>query len=126
MIAATTPNGSAISMIFFSSMRLITPTVFIGLMNSWTRCDANRFFCDLVGDDAEARLFDGEARERLGLRRHGRGHGIDDGVDLGLRELGEDELRVFRAARERARFGNGSEIFVGLRGSGDGSHRLRP
>ena len=33
-LAATTPNGSAISMTFLSSMRLITPTVFIGLMNS--------------------------------------------------------------------------------------------
>ena len=32
--AATTPNGSAISMTFRSSIRLMTPTVFIGLMNS--------------------------------------------------------------------------------------------
>ena len=45
--AATTPNGSAISTIFRSSMRLTTPTVFIGRMNSNTRCDANRFFWTL-------------------------------------------------------------------------------
>ncbi len=33
MIAATTPNGSAISMTLVASMRRRTPTVFIGLMN---------------------------------------------------------------------------------------------
>jgi hypothetical protein len=33
-IAATTPNGSAISTTFRSSIRLTTPTVFIGAMNS--------------------------------------------------------------------------------------------
>jgi hypothetical protein len=32
--AATTPNGSAISTIFLSSMRFTTPTVRMGLMNS--------------------------------------------------------------------------------------------
>ncbi len=31
-MAATTPNGSAISMTFRSSMRRTTPTVFIGRM----------------------------------------------------------------------------------------------
>ena len=33
-MAATTPNGSAISTIFFSSIRLTTPTVRIGRMKS--------------------------------------------------------------------------------------------
>ena len=46
-MAATTPNGSAISTIFRSSMRLTTPTVFIGAMNSYTRRDENRFFWTL-------------------------------------------------------------------------------
>ena len=45
--AATTPNGSAISMIFLSSIRLTTPTVRIGRMNSNTRCEAKRFFWTL-------------------------------------------------------------------------------
>ena len=62
-------------------------------------------------------LFHGEARERLGLRRDGRGHRVDDRVDLRLRELREDELRLLGAARQRACLGNRSEIFVGLRGS---------
>jgi hypothetical protein len=42
--AATTPKGSAISTIFRSSMRLTTPTVFIGRMNSKTCLEANKFF----------------------------------------------------------------------------------
>src|SRR5688572_6026409 len=45
--AQTTPNGSAISMTFLSSMRLTTPTVFIGLMKSYTCLDENRFFWTL-------------------------------------------------------------------------------
>ena len=58
---------------------------------------------DLVGDDAVAGLFDGQARERFGVRRDGGGHGIDDGVDLGLRKLGEDELAPAFARRASAR-----------------------
>src|SRR5690349_12831036 len=42
--AATTPKGSAISMIFRSSMRFTTPTVFMGRMNAYTCFDENRFF----------------------------------------------------------------------------------
>ena len=43
-IAATTPNGSAISTMRLSSMRFTTPTVFIGRMKSYTWREANRFF----------------------------------------------------------------------------------
>src|SRR5688572_5959800 len=46
-MAATTPNGSAISTTLRSSSRPITPTVFIGLMKSYTCCDPNRFFWTL-------------------------------------------------------------------------------
>ena len=45
--AATTPNGSAISTIFLSSIRLTTPTVRIGRMNSYTWREPNRFFWTL-------------------------------------------------------------------------------
>ena len=72
-------------------------------------------FLDLVGDDAEAGLFDGESGQRFGLRRDRRGHGVDDGIDLCLRELGEDGLRLFRAARKRAGLGDGRQVLVGLR-----------
>jgi hypothetical protein len=83
---------------------LITPTVVIGLMNSWTRRE--KILLGLVGDDAEARLLHGQPGERLGVWRHGRGHGVDDRIHLCLRKLGEDELRVLRAPRERACLGN--------------------
>ena len=43
-IAATTPNGSAISRIFRSSSRRMTPTVLSGRMNRCTSRAANRFF----------------------------------------------------------------------------------
>ena len=43
-IAATTPKGSAISMILRASSRRSTPTVRMGRMNSYTRSAANRFF----------------------------------------------------------------------------------
>ena len=77
---------------------------------------------DLVGDDAEAGFFDGQAGERFGLRRDRRGHRVDDGVDLRLGKLGEDELRFLGAARQRARLGDGREIFVRLRRCCGGSH----
>ena len=109
-------------MTFLSSLRRITPTVFIGLMNSCTRWRREQVLLDLVGDDAEAGLFDGEARQRLGVRRDRRGHGVDDGVDLRLGELGEDGLRALRAARQRARLGNRCEVFVGLAVKLSGSH----
>ena len=57
---------------------------------------------NLVGDDAVGRLFDRQARERLGVRRGGRRHGVDDGVDLGLGELARGRsCACSRAARER-------------------------
>jgi hypothetical protein len=46
-MAATTPNGSAISTTRRSSCRATTPTVFIGRMNACTSRAANRFFSSL-------------------------------------------------------------------------------
>ncbi|MEZ5420148.1 MAG: hypothetical protein R2708_22780 [Vicinamibacterales bacterium] len=46
-IAATTPNGSAISTIFRSSCRATTPTVVIGRMKACTSRAANRFLATL-------------------------------------------------------------------------------
>ena len=74
---------------------------------------------DLVGDHAEAGLLDGEARQRLRLRRHRRGHGVDDGVDAFLGELGELGLRLPRTAGELAGLLDGGEIAIGAPG---GSH----
>ena len=48
---------------------------------------------DLVGDDAVAGFFVGEAGQRLGLGGGGGGHRVDDGVDLLLGELGERRAR---------------------------------
>ena len=68
---------------------------------------------DLVGDHAKAGFFDGQPREGLGVRPHGGGHLIHDGVDLDLREFSQHRLRGFCAARERARLGDGGEITIG-------------
>ena len=46
-IAATGPNGSAISTTRRSSWRAITPAVAIGRMKAWTLRAANRFFWTL-------------------------------------------------------------------------------
>ena len=73
---------------------------------------------DLVGGDAEAGLFVGELGERFALRRDGRRHGVDDGVDLGLRQLGELALRDLRARDEVARLAHRRQIGVGGSGSG--------
>ena len=114
--AATTPNGSAISM---------TWRVFVarddadGLHRPDELVDAlggEQVLLDLVGDDAVAGFLDGEPRERLGLRRGGRGHRVDDGVDLLLGELGELEPCLLRAPRERARFGDRGEIAIDCEG----------
>ena len=69
---------------------------------------------DLVFDDAVAGFLDGEPRERFGVRRRGRGHRVDDGVDVLLAEFRELEPRLLGAARERARFGDRREIAIGL------------
>ena len=69
---------------------------------------------DLVGDDAVARFLVRQAGERLGLGRGGLGHGIDDGVDLFLGELGEETRGLLRAAREGARFVNRGQVAIGL------------
>ena len=52
--------------------------------------------------------------EGLGLRRGGLGHGIDDGVDLFLGELGEETGGLLRAPREGARFVNRGQVAIGL------------
>ena len=99
-MAATTPNGSAISMTLPSSMpaddadRLHRPDELVDLLGR------EQVLLDLVGDDAVAGLLDRQARERLRLRRGGCGHRVDDGVDLFLRELGELRLGLLaRGAR---------------------------
>ena len=120
--AATTPNGSAISMtraVFVArddADRLHRPDEVVDLLRS------EEVLLNLVGDDAVAGFFDGEPRERFGLRRGGRGHRVDDGVDAFLAELGELEPRLLGAARERARLGDRGQIAIGLRR--DGRHRL--
>ena len=119
-IAATTPNGSAISMIFFSSSRRIDAD---GRHRPDEGVDAlggEQVLLNLVGHDAEARLVDRQARERLGLRRDRRGHRIDNGVHLGLGELRQDRLGRARAARECAGLGHRGEVAIGLRGGARG------
>ena len=46
------------------------------------RLRREQILLDFVGDDAEAGFLLCEPRERLRVRRHRRGHRIDDGVDL--------------------------------------------
>ncbi len=75
---------------------------------------------DLVGDDAVSGFFDRQLRERLALRRDGRRHRVDDGVDALLRQLRDFHLRLLGTARERARFGHRSEIAIGGFGGGNG------
>ena len=59
---------------------------------------------DLVGDDAEAGFFDGQARELFGARPRGGGHRVDDAIDLVLGELGEGGRGgLARCARAGAR-----------------------
>ena len=84
---------------------------------------AEEVLLDLVVDDAVAGFFDGEPREGLGLRRRRGGHRIDDRIDLFLAELSELEPGLLGAARERAGFGNGHEIAVGLRSAYGFGHR---
>ncbi len=60
----------------------------------------------------------GEAGEGFGLRRHGRGHRIDDGVDLLLSEFGELRAGLAGTADECARLLDGREIAIGLGGRG--------
>ncbi len=82
---------------------------------------------ELVGHDAVAGFLHGQAREGLGVRRHGGGHGVDDGVDLGLGEFGERGLRDLGPAGEGPRLGDGRQVFVGLCcGSGGGHVRQGP
>ena len=94
----------------------------MGLMNSNTRCDANRFFWTLSFDDAEGGFFHRQARERFGVRRDGGRHGLDNAIDLILRKLGEDDLRLFRATGERPGLSDRREVFVGLRWRSSGGH----
>ena len=69
---------------------------------------------DLVGDDAVAGFFVGEAGERLGLGRDRGRHRVDDGVDLFLGELGERVGGLLRAARKGPRLVNGRQVAIGL------------
>ena len=117
--AATTPNGSAISttravvVAGDDADRLHRLDELVDLLGR------EEILLNLVGDDPVAGFLDGEARERFGLRRGGGGHRVDDRVDLFLVELGELEPGLLRAAGERARFGDGREIAIGLAGMQD-------
>ena len=77
-MAATTPNGSAISM---TRRVVVAGDHADGLHRPDESVDllgGEEVLLNLVGDDAVAGFFDGQAGERLGLRRRGRGHGVDD------------------------------------------------
>ena len=113
-MAQTTPKGSAISMTLRSSMRRMTPTVFIGLMKLVDLLRREQVLLDLVGDDAVTGFLVREARERFGLRRDGGGHRVDDGVDLILGELREDGGSLPGALRASVRASlNGGEVAIG-------------
>ena len=113
-IAATTPNGSAISMTLRSSSRrddadrLHRPDEVVDLLRG------EEVLLDLVGDDAVAGFLVRQPGERLGLRRDGRRHGVDDRVDLLLGQLGERRRGLFGAPRERAGFADRGEVAIGL------------
>ena len=92
----------------------MTPTVFIGRMKLVDLLRAEQVLLNLVFDDAVAGFFDGEPRERLGLRRGRGGHRVDDGVDLRLAEFGELEPGLLGAASQRAGFGDRGEVAIGL------------
>ena len=71
---------------------------------------------DLVSHDPVAGLVDGQLGKGTRLiGRRGR-HGVDDGVDAFLGELGELEPRLLRAPCESACFGDRGEIAVRVRG----------
>jgi hypothetical protein len=55
-----------------------------------------------------------QAREGFGVRRDGRGHGVNQRVDLLLGEFRERGSGGLRASRERPRLGDGGEIAVRL------------
>ncbi len=82
--AATTPNGSAISMTRRSLVArnhahgLHGPDELIHVVGRET------ILLNLVRDDAVAGLLDGEDGERLGVQAGSRRDGVNDRVDLGL------------------------------------------
>jgi len=53
----------------------------------------------LVGNDAIPGFFVGESGKRLGVRRHGGGHGVDNRIDLFLGKLRERRTSLLRAPR---------------------------
>jgi hypothetical protein len=59
---------------------------------------------DLVRLDAVAGLLDRHPSQSRGVRRNGRRHRGDDRVDLFLRQLGEQRLRLPGRPSQRARF----------------------
>jgi hypothetical protein len=76
---------------------------------------------DLVGDDPVAGLLVRQPRERLGLRRDRRRHGVHDRVDLGLGQFRQRRRGLFGAACEGAGFADRSEVAIG-RGRGLRGH----
>jgi len=78
-------------------------------MKAYTFSEEKQVLLNLVGDDAITGFFNGKPRKRFRLQRGGCGHGVDDGVDALLAELGQLEPRLFRASSERPRLRDGSE-----------------
>ena len=116
-IAATTPNGSAISMTLRSSRRRDDADGFHRPDEVVDLLGGEEVLLDLVGDDAVAGFLVRQPRERLGLRRDGGRHGVDDRVDLVLGQLRQRRRGLLGAARERARFADRGEVAIG-RGRG--------
>ncbi len=120
-IAATTPNGSAISMILRSSRRFEHAD---GLHRTDEAIDAiggKQILLNLVGDDAVSGLLDRQPRERLGSA--GATAAAIASTIASIRSCessASSRLSLPGAARERARLGHRGEIAVGAFGRGNG------
>ena len=112
--AATTPNGSAISI---DAAVLVPGDDTDRLHRTDEVVDLLRreeILLDLVFDDAVAGFFDGQAGKGFGLGRGRGGHRVDDRVDTFLAEFRELSQRLFGAARQCTRFGNRSQVAIRL------------
>ena len=115
-IAATTPNGSAISMTFRSVVPADHADGPERPDEAMHLAGREQVLADLVLHDAVAGLVDGQRSQRPGLRLGRVGHGVDDGVDALLREIGQRRLRGGGLPRQLPGFADGSQVTVGGRG----------
>ena len=102
-MAATTPNGSAISRTLRSIEPIDDAHGLHGRDELVYLTRGEQVLLDLVRDNAVAGLLDGQPGQRLRVRRHGIGHRRYDSIDLFLAELGKERLCLFRGAREGPR-----------------------